>query len=121
MAIITENLNMKMIYNIILILSFSLIVFVNVYNNSYAQGNGTTDEGMLSVQINGTGSVSPLETETKYEGFSEPQTPSTEQLKAFEEEIKEEEEYIHKNFKENQKVQQDWQKKNSMYLLQQMY
>jgi len=90
MAIIKENLNMKMIYNIILILSFSLIVFVNVYNNSYAQGNGTTDEGMLSVQINGTGSVSPLETETKYEGFTEPQTPSTEQLKAFEEEIKEE-------------------------------
>ena len=91
MTIIKQNKNLKMIYSIIFVLSFSLMVFISVYNNSYAQVNGTAGEEMLSAQVNGTGSVSPLETETKYEGFSEPQTPSIEQLKAFEEEIKEEE------------------------------
>jgi hypothetical protein len=91
MAIIEQNKYLRIKSTIILIVSFSLVAFLSAQDNSYAQGNDTASEEMLSVQVNGTGTVSPIETNTKYEGFSEPQTPSLEQLKAFEKEITEEE------------------------------
>jgi hypothetical protein len=81
---------LKMVPLVIFAISFSLFVFPNIQNNAYAQNNDTSSE-MLSAKINGTGTVQPSEEKTKYEGFSEPQTPSLEQLKAFEEEITEEE------------------------------
>jgi hypothetical protein len=81
-----------MISSVIFVIAFSLFAFQNTQGNAFAQGNETANANeMLSSQINGTGTVSPTETETKYQGFSEPQTPSVEQLKAFEEEINEEE------------------------------
>jgi hypothetical protein len=91
MTIIKQDKYVIMISNIIFVLSFSLFTLLNIQNNAYAQGNDTASEEMLSAQINGTGTISPMETETRYEGFSEPQTPSLEQLRAFEEEITEEE------------------------------
>ena len=90
MKFMGKNKDLSIIYTI-LIISFSSVAFLNFQNNSYAQVNNTADGGMLSVQVNGTGTIAPTESNTKYEGFSEPQTPSMEQLKAFEEEITEEE------------------------------
>jgi hypothetical protein len=52
-----------MIFTVICVLSFSLITFLNNQDNSFEQSNDSASEEMLSVQINGTGTVSPLETE----------------------------------------------------------
>jgi hypothetical protein len=103
MAIRKQVKYLKMVPLVIFAISFSLFAFPNIQYNAFAQNNDSSSE-MLTAQINGTGTVPPSEEKTKYEGFSEPQTPSIEQLKAFEEEITEEElEYPQEFLKENPK------------------
>jgi hypothetical protein len=105
MAIRKQVKYLKIVSLVIFAISFSLFAFPNIQNNAYGQNNDTSSE-MLTAKINGSGTVAPLEEKTTYEGFSEPQTPSLEQLEAFEEEITEEDRVYPKEFqKESEGVE----------------